>query len=218
MSEIAFFVSVSRADANKYCDLTPLEKLGKAQFESLANKPKTRFWKRKVQACRPAATVATRRTLYRILFRHADLIQNQMRVLKSLKNSFERRSLLALQHPEPLELHETIYAAAVALDHWYQDNAALIYSEKLAGVKKHICMTKARNLLPDLGPDPGPFTSAHDVNGYWARVMDWCRLTFYYYQALLLSVSWMKDGVHFVALDCEIFIRANTTDRTSSAA
>jgi hypothetical protein len=65
---------------------------------------------------------------------------------------------------------------------------------------------------------PTLFMCGHDVDGYWARVMDWGRLTFYYYQALLLSVSWMKDGVHFVALDCEIFIRADTTDRTSSAA
>ena len=212
MSALASLVTLFPEDVDMYCDLTPIEEAGDAEMDCLDSLPRTRIWTRRKEACEGVSMVVVRKQMFRFLFSNADLIRGQMRVITSLMNSVEFRPLSGQRYAAPHQLHDQIYASADALERWYHDNASIITSAALADVRSNLGIVKARNLLPDFGKLPSEGTD------HWNQVKDWGYVTLYYYQALLCAVHWIKNRVPFVALDCQIFCRADTTDRIYSAA
>jgi len=212
MSGLAILVTLFPEDVDMYCDLTPIEEAGDAEMDSLDSLPRTRIWTRRMEACREVSSVAVRKQMFRFLFTNADLIRGQMRVITSLMNSVEFRPLSGQRYAAPHQLHDEIYASADALGRWYQDNASIITSAALADVRLNLGIAKGRNLLSDFGELPNEGTD------HGNQVKDWGYVTLYYYQALMCTVHWITNRVQFVALDCQIFCRADTTDRIYSAA
>jgi len=212
MSALATLVTLFPEDVDMYCGLTPMEKASHAEMNSLYNLPRTRVWKRKMEACLVAFNTTLGKQRLRLMFTNTDLIKTQMRVITSLMNSVEFRPLSGQRHDAPYQLHDEIYASADALERWYQDNASNIKSATLADVSLNLGIAKSRNLVPDFGELP------YESTDHWNQVEDWGFVTLYYYQALRCTVYWIKNRVQFVALDCQIFCRADTTDRIFSAA
>jgi len=209
MSALAYVVSTYPEDVDYYCTLTPHEEKCRVAMSAYDSRTQRT---RSYHAIRIVNKAAVCKYIFRRLFVAAGYIRYEMQVITSLMNSLEFRPLSGERYVAPHQLHNKIYAAADVLDRWFQDNASNLEPIQLVKIRKHLGIAKYKNLLSDWG-EPAVGGQPH-----WDQVEGWGYVTLYYCQALRTTVSWIKQRVQFVAFDCQIFCRVDTTDRTFSAA